>query len=254
MRRGVLVLLVATISGSWMTPAFGQVAEAGVAPASGKSRSSHWLEIGLIAGALGGSFAFDHLTHEELSVEPRGRSNVSRVANHFAEPLYVGPVLGGLYGLGYLTDEPALSRTAWHALVGLAATTVVEGGLKIAVGRQRPNAGSDTDEFHPGSFDNAWQSYPSGHTSAAFSLATTFAEESDDPLVSVLSYGGAGIVGWARIRDDRHWLSDVVAGAVVGTVTTHMTLRWLRRAEQASETAPTWRVSPTSVALTIPFR
>ncbi|MBA3260119.1 MAG: phosphatase PAP2 family protein, partial [Gemmatimonadales bacterium] len=57
---------------------------------------------------------------------------------------------------------------------------------------------------------------PSGHTAMAFALATSLADDINRPWASVGLYTMAGAVGWSRINDDRHWLSDVAAGAVLG--------------------------------------
>jgi membrane-associated phospholipid phosphatase len=50
----------------------------------------------------------------------------------------------------------------------------------------------------------------------AFALATSLADDIDRPWAAVGLYTAAGAVGWSRIHDNRHWLSDVAAGAVLG--------------------------------------
>jgi membrane-associated phospholipid phosphatase len=57
---------------------------------------------------------------------------------------------------------------------------------------------------------------PSGHTTMAFALAAALADDIHRPWASVGLYTVATGVGWSRINDNRHWLSDVAAGAVVG--------------------------------------
>jgi undecaprenyl-diphosphatase len=60
-------------------------------------------------------------------------------------------------------------------------------------------------------------------------MATAIREETENPWVSVLAYGTASVVGWSPVRAKRHWTSDVVAGAIVGTTVTQATMRWLHR-------------------------
>ena len=108
-----------------------------------------------------------------------------------------------------------LPRVARAAAV--LATGLVTQSLKWAVGRPRPDLGPDADDLRPGSFDNDHQAWPSGHVSGAFSLATSVAMESDRAWVGAVAYGLAGVTAWSRIYADRHWTSDVVAGAVFGT-------------------------------------
>jgi membrane-associated phospholipid phosphatase len=50
----------------------------------------------------------------------------------------------------------------------------------------------------------------------AFALATSLADDIHRPWATVGLYGMATAVGWSRINDNRHWLSDVAAGAIVG--------------------------------------
>ena len=59
---------------------------------------------------------------------------------------------------------------------------------------------------------------PSFHTTEAFTAASVVAEYADNPWVSALAYGLAAGVGWSRIYKDKHWTSDVVLSAAIGTV------------------------------------
>ncbi len=55
-------------------------------------------------------------------------------------------------------------------------------------------------------------SFPSGHTTAAFSAATVFAYEyKDEILIPVIAYAAASLVGISRITQNAHWTTDVVA-------------------------------------------
>ena len=59
-------------------------------------------------------------------------------------------------------------------------------------------------------------SFPSGHASQAFAVATAIAENYPVWWVQTLCYGGAGLVGYARIEQNDHYASDVVAGSLLG--------------------------------------
>jgi membrane-associated phospholipid phosphatase len=83
--------------------------------------------------------------------------------------------------------------------------------LKEGVGRRRPNSHSKT-------------SFPSGHASDAAVFATLTARNLDSidlPYaerlsLSASSYVLAGAVAWARVEGQRHYPSDVLAGAAIG--------------------------------------
>lgn len=109
----------------------------------------------------------------------------------------------------------------------LIYTYVLTEYVKSVVKRTRPD-GEDNRSFF------------SGHTSTTFAAATYLWKELDDfyenwdvtksdntlknvfevSTFSVL-YGWAGFVGYSRIRDNKHYLSDVIIGAAVGTLISH---------------------------------
>lgn len=71
-----------------------------------------------------------------------------------------------------------------------------------------------------GSADN---SFPSGHTAVAFTLAEMLHQEfKDRPLVSVAGYAIATAVGGMRLLNDKHWYSDVWVGAGIGMAATKL--------------------------------
>ena len=67
--------------------------------------------------------------------------------------------------------------------------------------------------------DKLWEnvSFPSGHTSSAFAVATVIAERyKKNKLAFISAYSLATLVGVSRITQDAHWLSDVLVGASIG--------------------------------------
>jgi membrane-associated phospholipid phosphatase len=69
------------------------------------------------------------------------------------------------------------------------------------------------------------KSFPSGHTATCFAGAELMREELKDnyPALALAGYGMAFTTGTLRILNKRHWLSDVVAGAVIGIISTRLT-------------------------------
>lgn len=109
----------------------------------------------------------------------------------------------GMYGV--------TSRAFKSVAVGGAAALVI----KTMVGRERPSQSPDhPHNFHPFTFHDT--SFPSGHTTVAFALATSFARETHNKAFDVAFFSLATLTAWSRMHDDRHWASDVVAGAGLG--------------------------------------
>ena len=105
------------------------------------------------------------------------------------------------------------------AVDGMLASAIAAGMVanvsKVVVGPRAAERRGGADHFDPFSSD---ASFPSGHTTQAFAVASVIAAHDGRLWVSVVSYGIAGSVGLARIHEDAHWASDVLAGAILGTV------------------------------------
>ena len=84
-----------------------------------------------------------------------------------------------------------------------------------SIGRARPGDDVGAYVFKPFS---GYDSLPSGHTTEAFAVASVLSAHARGWVVPVLSYTLASCVGYARLNDRAHWASDVIAGAVVGTL------------------------------------
>lgn len=146
-----------------------------------------------------------------------GNNDFFDTANSLGDGTVLIPLLGGMYLLGGKSDKDT-ATLAFAALVNAGLTTE---GLKRLTGRERP----DTDgggEFHGPRFENGYNSFPSGHTSAAFAVATVLANR--NPKQKWLYYGLASAVGVARIRKGAHFPADVLAGAGVGIYVGNWTL------------------------------
>lgn len=72
--------------------------------------------------------------------------------------------------------------------------------------------------------DNSPYSFPSGHTSMAFSSASTLFYEYKDthPVYASSGFLFAGTTGGLRVLNNKHWVSDVLVGAGIAILTTHL--------------------------------
>lgn len=98
--------------------------------------------------------------------------------------------------------------------------------LKILFGRSRPYNSLDFSpiNFQPITLDWNFQSYPSGHTQVGFTLASFISIIY--PKLTVYIFTFATLVGISRIVLEKHYLGDVLAGAVIGISGTYITLNW----------------------------
>lgn len=140
----------------------------------------------------------------------------------------VSALAGGLYLVGGAAHHPEMHRAGLRALESLAISSVGTTALKIMVGRARPGDGREEDTFHPFRLSSTSWSFPSGHTSAVFAVAGALSSElgHDHPWVPFVAYPAATWVGVSRIVDGRHWATDVLAGAVVGLLSSRLASSW----------------------------
>jgi len=89
---------------------------------------------------------------------------------------------------------------------------IVVSALKGVSQRARPLAGHERSEFFDGG-----DSFPSGHSTQAWALATIIANEYQDRRsIQLLAYGTAAAVSAARFTGNKHYLSDILAGSAIG--------------------------------------
>ncbi len=118
--------------------------------------------------------------------------------------LQYAPIAAG-YTYGATKDKHRL----WLYTKRLLLTSIINSALVLTIKKESHILRPDGDGYH---------SFPSGHTANAFANATLFSDHfaKGKPWLSVLSYASASTVGVFRILNNRHWASDVVAGAGFG--------------------------------------
>ncbi len=149
-------------------------------------------------------------------------STTDQISRYVGEPMGSGLYsLGGsalLLGVGYLTDDVKLQRTSMQAFKAFVLTGGATVVLKQLTHRPRPYELNDpTVWYGPYALTGENDAFPSGHTSTAWAVASVYAHAySDKPWVGITAYSLAGIAGWSRINDNKHWASDVFFGAALG--------------------------------------
>ena len=122
------------------------------------------------------------------------------------------PVGMALYG-GITKNKPLLADAIYIG-TSLAEAVVITSGLKLLVDRERPYE-RYPDRVHPYSRESS-SSFPSSHTAAAFSVATSLSIRYPKWYVITPSALWACSVGFSRMNEGVHYPSDVIAGAVIG--------------------------------------
>lgn len=123
-----------------------------------------------------------------------------------------------------------LAAKAGFFFLSIVITGVTANIVKAIFGKARPILLKNEDEFGfswfvlPNDYDH--HSFPSGHTTTAFTIATALSLIF--PKWWPAFYAYAITIGFARIGAWDHYPSDVLAGALYGTVLTLVLFQWKR--------------------------
>lgn len=119
-----------------------------------------------------------------------------------------------------------MRRWSVHMFFALLGSGLLLRVLKWAFGRQRPHRSETFDPlvFQPFTHDWYFHSMPSGHTQVLFASAASFALLW--PRGAGLFYLLAAVLSFTRVMTHQHFVSDVIAGALVGVYGTY----WVRSA------------------------
>ena len=133
----------------------------------------------------------------------------------------------GMYTYGRIAKNQRAADLGLHGTEALLIGSQVGNLLKGIIGRARPyldvNRPHDYKWFRGCGSGNDYRAFPSGHTIAAFAAASAVTSETKRwwpksvYVIGPIMYGGAAAVGWSRMFDNKHWASDVITGAAIGT-------------------------------------
>lgn len=138
-------------------------------------------------------------------------------AKRLGDPPTVAIALLATDGVARLTGHDAIAAATERVALSVIAAGAVSQVIKISLGRTRPDeTPENAANFAPFSGHDA---FPSGHTTVAFSLASAIDAETRSRWVRAFVYPAAALTAWSRVRDGRHWPSDVVGATALATWT-----------------------------------
>ncbi|QFU21502.1 phosphatase PAP2 family protein [Shewanella eurypsychrophilus] len=154
----------------------------------------HYLSASLLAGFVFITVSNSALAESEIYATQSG---------HFSD---FGDMMQILLPAGALTGSLVIgdNEGAWQLSKGMLTTGVVTHGLKFGFARLRPDGSS-------------YNSFPSGHTSSAFSGAA-YIQHRYGNAWGIPAYGLASLVGASRVWANKHYLDDVMAGASIAVM------------------------------------
>ena len=153
----------------------------------------------------------DRITGDQIN-KFHAQVTTSRVVSYPGSTFGVGAVAATFYLVGRTHNDNRARETGLLSAEAAVDSFIVASALKGISQRGRPLIGRERSEFFDGG-----DSFPSGHSVQAWSVATVIAHEYHDRrLVQVVAYGLASAISVARFTGGKHYISDVVVGSALG--------------------------------------
>lgn len=175
--------------------------------------------VALFALGTGGLYFIDKQIANSVSCDESGRMNdVYAVVSGFGDAKYVFPALGATALSAYILDADELLDMSLVSIKSAVLSSAATYTLKTVIRRGLPEEQRGEKFIGLGfGISKREKSFPSGHSTLAWSIAPVIAAYyPDQAWVKPLVYTLAGAVSFSRLAQDKHWASDVFAGALIG--------------------------------------
>ncbi len=124
--------------------------------------------------------------------------------------------IAAIYGYGMLSSNNNFKNLGLKLSEATFYSGLINLSTRYMIGRERPYVSGNQYNFKPLDFGWDYSSFPSAHTTLSFAFSTVMAYEYNNFFWKFGWYSLAGLVGYARIYNNQHWLSDVLMGAALG--------------------------------------
>jgi hypothetical protein len=197
------------------------------------ARGHHLKPVLAIAGITAGLVAFEE-HNEQVFKRTQSFDGFNRIFSSQNTSIAMVAIPSAFYLVGLAKKDKYAQKSFWLAGEAVLDTAILTTVMKDIDRRWLPrdvppDAGTANTwfKYKPGQHLAGNGSFPSGHTIAAFSLATVYAKRYPNPRWRVwLAYGLATIVGFSRVTLQSHFPSDVFAGGALGyAVANYIVLR-----------------------------
>jgi membrane-associated phospholipid phosphatase len=178
------------------------------------SRDAKWW--GIFGFATAALIATDQFSSKAL---PNSNDQVlaGKYVSNIGAAYTLVPLSAAFYFIGTASKTEHFRETGLLSFETLINSTLVEVVIKAATRRERPLEGDGKGHFWAANGSALNASFPSGHATNTFALASIFAHQYHNHIaVPIVAYSLAGLVVGARIAAQKHFPGDVVPGAAMG--------------------------------------
>lgn len=182
-------------------------------------QTRRWIYIYLISVIITGLVIWRHdgdflsKLHPE---EPGTAQEVARSISFWGDfPTGIFLFFALVYGTGLIMKSRRFRQIAVACLLAAAVAGTLANCFRLTLGRPRPSAAA-VDGFYGPTMMSDYQGFPSGHAATGFASGVAVAVAM--PPVGVPIIAVAGSIGWARMKLNRHYPSDIFVGGSIGTL------------------------------------
>jgi membrane-associated phospholipid phosphatase len=198
------------------------------APLHGSTQD--YVAAALLTSAVLASSGWDaDVRHNVAYRQDEWASVVSNAGKNWGSPYVAFGTAGMLYGYGLVEDNSRVRTVGAEIVEAFCLAGAGAQILKHAVGRARPYAETGSHHFNGVAFNNRDESFISGDATTAFAFSSVLAAEIKSLPATAALYALASATAFQRLHRDKHWLSDVVGGAVWGSAVGWGVVHWNKK-------------------------
>lgn len=185
-------------------------------------QNGNWLPALGVAGATTGLFTLDPIAGRYFH-QTSAYNGFNGVFTSTATEVATILVPSSMYLAGWLRKDTKMEHSALLEAEAVADAEIVTTVLKDITSRKRPYSFSSNQNYADSFYDHSGSKviggggFPSGHTIAAFSIATVIAHRyKQRRWIPYVAFGAATAIGFSRLSLSQHFASDVFLGAALG--------------------------------------
>lgn len=178
--------------------------------------SDDWKNIAVTTTVFGSGFFFDNTARKFSQRDHTNfKDNLFDIDQYYKTQTAI-IVTAGIYGFGLFTNNDKIRNIGLQLGEAVIYSGLITVTVKSLIGRSRPFAQRGHADFHPLNVSDDKVSFPSGHATVAFAFSTVMAHQVDNIFWKAGWFGAAGLVSYARLYHDKHWVSDAIMGSAIG--------------------------------------
>jgi hypothetical protein len=153
-------------------------------------------------------------------------SGITKIDRYYGDTKKTVVLLGGTLFVGLVTNEQEILNAGFMLTESVIFSNIITQSVKRLFGRERSEFTTNSAHFiGPNLSNDQFQSLPSGHSTTVFAMSTVAAGLTKNTYLKILCYTPAFLTSISRIYNNRHWLSDVMLGGLIGYYTGQKVLK-----------------------------